>query len=131
MNGLKGLIFKNRGQAMVEFALVVPILLLLICGIIDFGRIYSATIMVAGAAREGARSAAIGNDDTVVTQAVADYVSAIAGEQLTVNIAPSSRVAGDQITVTVSTPIPVLTPIVNAILGSTYTVSGTAVMRAE
>lgn len=46
---------KRKGQALVEFALVVPLLLLLILGIIEVGRIlfsYSATI---AAAREGAR----------------------------------------------------------------------------
>lgn len=47
------------GQALVEFALVVPILLLLVLGVIDFGRAWHSYQVITDAAREGARLAAI------------------------------------------------------------------------
>jgi len=47
----------DRGAAAVEFALVVPILLLLVFGIIDFGRMLNAQLQVSEASREGARAA--------------------------------------------------------------------------
>ena len=50
---------KESGQALVEFALVLPILLALLCGIIDFGWIYYNQITLTNAAREGARYAVI------------------------------------------------------------------------
>ena len=50
---------RDRGSAAVEFALVLPILMLLIFALVDFGRMLSAKITVTGAAREGARAAAI------------------------------------------------------------------------
>jgi Flp pilus assembly protein TadG len=46
-----------RGQALIEFAFVMPVTLLLLLGIIDFGRAYVASIALEGAAREGARLA--------------------------------------------------------------------------
>jgi Flp pilus assembly protein TadG len=49
----------DRGAAAVEFALVLPLLLLLIFGIIDFGRMLNAKITLTEAAREAARSAAL------------------------------------------------------------------------
>jgi Flp pilus assembly protein TadG len=49
----------DRGAAAVEFALVLPVLIMLIFGIIDFGRMLSAKITVTEAAREGARAAAL------------------------------------------------------------------------
>ena len=49
----------DRGAAAVEFALVVPILLLLVFGIIDFGRILNAEIQLSQAAREGVRLQAL------------------------------------------------------------------------
>jgi len=52
----------ESGQALVEFALVLPILLILLCGIIDFGWIYYNQISLSNAAREGARYAAIHYD---------------------------------------------------------------------
>src|SRR5690606_17088398 len=59
------------GQALAEFALVLPILLLLIAGIIEFGRAFHIQQVVTDAAREGARAA-------VVQQAGVDLDSAMA-----------------------------------------------------
>src|SRR6185312_11491700 len=47
---------RERGAAAVEFALVLPVLLMLIFGIIDFGRMLAAKIVITEAAREGARA---------------------------------------------------------------------------
>jgi hypothetical protein len=44
----------GSGQSMVEFALVLPILLILLVGIADLGRVFAAGIVVEGAARDGA-----------------------------------------------------------------------------
>ena len=50
---------REHGQALVEFALVLPILLMLLCGIIDFGWVYYNQMALSNAAREGARYAVI------------------------------------------------------------------------
>lgn len=49
----------TRGQSLVEFALVLPMLLVLLLGIADFGRIFTAGITMEAAARNGAEAAAI------------------------------------------------------------------------
>lgn len=46
---------KERGQALVETALVVGLLLLLVLGVVDFGRAMNNYIIITNAAREGAR----------------------------------------------------------------------------
>jgi len=56
---LKHIIKKENGQAMVEFALVLPILLLLVAGIIDFGWLYYNQLTANNASREAARYIAI------------------------------------------------------------------------
>ena len=50
----------ERGAAAVEMALVMPLLILMLMGIIDFGRIFNGEIQLSQAAREGARIAALG-----------------------------------------------------------------------
>ena len=50
---------RESGQAMVEFALVLPILLALLCGVIDFGWVYYNKLTLTNTAREGARYAVI------------------------------------------------------------------------
>lgn len=49
----------RAGQAMVEFALVVPIFLLLVIGVIEFGRAWNLQQTITDAAREGARRAVV------------------------------------------------------------------------
>jgi Flp pilus assembly protein TadG len=49
----------EAGAAAVEFALVAPLLVLLICGIVDLGRAYATLNQLAASAREGARLAAV------------------------------------------------------------------------
>ena len=46
---------KQKGQDLVEFALVLPLLLLIVVGVLDLGRAFFAAIAVANVAREGAR----------------------------------------------------------------------------
>jgi Flp pilus assembly protein TadG len=55
------------GQAMIEFALVLPILLLLVLGLIDIGQILLANHSVSQAARTGAHQAAINGGATETT----------------------------------------------------------------
>ncbi|MEX2245309.1 MAG: TadE/TadG family type IV pilus assembly protein [Dehalococcoidia bacterium] len=54
---------RERGQSLAEFALVAPLLFILIFGIIDIARLYQAWVTVQGAAREGARYGVTGRTD--------------------------------------------------------------------
>jgi Flp pilus assembly protein TadG len=62
----------QEGQALVEFALVAPVILLLVAGIFEFGRAWNAHQAVTDAAREGARAAVLA--DPLMT---ADSVRAV------------------------------------------------------
>ena len=59
----RGRASSERGAAAVEFALLLPLLLLLVFGIIDFGRAINAQITITQAAREGARAHALAQSD--------------------------------------------------------------------
>ncbi|MFC6703968.1 TadE/TadG family type IV pilus assembly protein [Flexivirga alba] len=48
---------RERGASLVEFAIVLPIFLVLTGGMVDFGRAFFTEVMLTNAAREGARSA--------------------------------------------------------------------------
>lgn len=61
----------ERGAAAVEFAIVLPLLLIFVGGIVDFGRLFYAEIMVTNAAREGARMVAMGLESDAQARAVA------------------------------------------------------------
>jgi Flp pilus assembly protein TadG len=74
----------DRGSVAVEFALVLPALLLILFGIIDFGRALNAQISLTGAAREGARLAALGYPNAAVQARVAAAAPSLSGVTTTV-----------------------------------------------
>ncbi len=67
----------DRGAAIVEFAIVVPVLLVLVTGIIDFARMMAVAASLSAAARDGARqyAAASSLDDPALRNAARDRVS--------------------------------------------------------
>jgi len=63
---------RPRGQALVEFALVVPVLMVIFLGMIDLGRAYYAGVVTEQAAREGARLGMNSSPGTGVVATTAD-----------------------------------------------------------
>ncbi len=72
----------RRGQSMVEFALVLPIFVLILVGIFDFGRGIYAFNTISNAAREGARLA-------IVDQTVPHIQEVAAGASVSLDILPA------------------------------------------
>jgi hypothetical protein len=54
---------RDQGQGLLEFALIVPIMFVVLIGIFDLGRLYFASISLTSAAREGARYLSVYPDD--------------------------------------------------------------------
>lgn len=60
----------RRGQALVELALVLPLLLTLVMGIVDVGYLFNHQLTLTNASREGARLGSLGQTSTQVQNAV-------------------------------------------------------------
>lgn len=118
---------KNHGQGIVEFALIVPILLLLVFGMLEGGRVLYSQMMVAEAAREGARAVAVSGDRTKAAIAVNRFSGTF-----TTTVTPSPLVYGQVVTVRVSTTVRIFTPLISAFFTpNPFPVSSTANMREE
>ena len=59
MRAIRNRVSREDGVAAVEFALILPVLALILFGVIEFGRVWSQYQLYQGAAREGARCAAV------------------------------------------------------------------------
>jgi Flp pilus assembly protein TadG len=97
----------RRAAAVVEFAVVVPVLILLIFGMIEFARLMMVEQVLTNGARVGARKASLpGTTSSDVTTAVSSYMtnSGLSGFTTTVSPDPSTANPYDSITVTVSIP---------------------------
>lgn len=121
----------NRAQALVEMALVLTILLLLLAGIIEFGRVFSAQLIVSHASREGARLGAINPDDDAIKAKVWDAAGALDTSKISVDISALSRQRGGQLTVEVEYPVTIVMPFIGGILPNPYKVRGVTKMRIE
>ena len=75
MKPFKRVARSERGAELIEFALVFPLLLMIVLGIVDFGFMFQRLEVVTNAAREGARIAVLpGYDDADIQTRVCDYV---------------------------------------------------------
>lgn len=119
----------QRGQSLVELALLVPVLILILIGIIDFGRVFNAYITITNAAREGARYGAMHPDDAdgikarVVNEATASGVNV---EDVEVEFPNGTSEPGNPIRVKVIYGFPLITAFLFG--GGTITLQSAAEM---
>ena len=124
----------ESGVALIEFAFVLPILLVLAMGMLDFGRAFHMKSMLDQAAREGARVAVVTSPDADIVESRVDAVLASGGITPT-SVTIDGPDAAQMVTVTVNATFTFITPGVFALIGGDYgntiPMSGQTVMRFE
>jgi Flp pilus assembly protein TadG len=137
------LIKSERGAALLETAITIPLLLLISVAIFEFGRAYQTWQVLTNAAREGARVAVIsGTSDDQVRAAVRTYMTAgRLTNAATAPIAvqrnqPLGDRSGSAITITYPFNFIVLNPVVRLVVpdsgtGAPVNLSAFAIMRNE
>ena len=110
---------------MLEFAMVIIALVIVMLGIMDFGRLYFTYASVANAAREGARYGAIFHCDETGIEATAQRYAVGLGDGVEVTIQRAQ--GGDPLTleriiVTVTYDFKIITPLVGVFLGGDQTI---------
>jgi Flp pilus assembly protein TadG len=124
----------DQGAAAVELAMVLPLLLVLVCGIVDLGRLTNLQITISAAAREGARWAALNQSD-VAGRVSAAATGVVPPPATAVTPCPAGSNLGANATVVVTSRYTPITPIrsLSSLLGgsfpATVTITGRGVMR--
>ena len=125
---------RTPGQSLVEFAIILPVMLVFLAAVLDLGRVFYATITLNNAAREGAFQAAQTPDsfdagqpcDTVTNLVVCrvqleskDSAVAIADDEITLScsVAGCPKEAGSTVTVGVTGEFQLITPILSFVFG--------------
>ncbi|SET06038.1 TadE-like protein [Oceanobacillus limi] len=99
------MIRKQDGQSLVEFALVIPIFLLLLVGIFDFGRIFYTHLQLEFVSQEAVRMAGLGYGDEAVTAYTMNELPSKNGElEITVTPTEANRTSGKYVTVKLAYP---------------------------
>ncbi len=133
MGTLRHKIKNEKGQALVEMALALPLLLLLLWGIVEFGRLGHAYLTVTHAAREGARLGAVGYSDEAINDEILRRTASLPQSNLTIQITPSEqgRHTGTSLNVELEYSMEFLLPILAKALPDPYPVNTVSIMRVE
>lgn len=120
----------ERGQALVETAITLPLLLLLLMGIMEFGWYFYNQMSVENGSREGARYAIVNSDSSTLSADVTDLVEGIVVSpgEMTVSVS----LVSDKVTVTVTKDVATLTPIAAIFTtGNTFELSSSTQMKID
>ncbi|RHW43171.1 pilus assembly protein [Neobacillus notoginsengisoli] len=123
----------ERGQSLVETALVLPLLLLLIVGILDFGRITYSYAHLHMAAQETVRKGGLGKSDAEITAFARNYVHLGDSSKLIVEITPpgTTRKSGDYVKVKLKYPLKLYTPLLSKVFPSPLYAETDSTIRVE
>jgi Flp pilus assembly protein TadG len=125
----------RRGATIVETALVLPVLLLVILGMIEMARMSMANQLLTNAARAGARVAVVpGNTATDVSTAVQTLLNSggIATYTLTITPAdPTTTTLGNPVTVSVSTAFTNVSWLSKPLFLGSVTLTASSTMSSE
>jgi PKD repeat protein len=146
---------RHRGQALVEFALVLPLFIVIVLMAIDFGRVYFTYVQITNAAREGANflslsptdcGTASSNSCASLTQTwtavsretntqsqngesvlvLSNACKDASGASITCSVATGGAGAGNTVTLTVSEGFSFLTPLINTFWANNFHISNSA-----
>ena len=126
------------GQAMVEFALILPIFLLILCGILDFGWLFYNQLSLNNACREGARYAVVHTAENADTQSIINHIentttTVFANDGVDISVeytSPADPTSGD-IKVSMQADISFFTPVLSTVLGKERRITSTVIMKVE
>jgi len=123
----------KEGQALAEMALVLPILLMLLFGTIEFGRIFGAYMVISNLSREGARYGVVGHDDVQIQNLILSHRAWLDESKFSIILSPSyaERDKGDSLGITINYPVDLLIPIIAEIVPNPVNLSAQCLMRVE
>ena len=128
---------RSRGQTIVEFALILPVLILLLLMAIDFGRVFLGWISLNNAARVGANYAALHPHGWDAGSGPPEYDTLMADNLGAINCTPNpdpaadpvfgpTKEPGELVRVDLNCDFTVLTPVIGSVLGGTISASSSA-----
>lgn len=121
---------RERGSATVEFALVLPLVLLMALALVQVGLLVKDQVVVEEAARAGARQATVTTDDQEARDAAVAAAVSLDGDELDVSVDREGG-TGSAVTVTVIYHAAVDIPLVSWLFPDAVDLRGVATMRQE
>lgn len=131
--GIAGIFRREKGQALVEMALVIPVLLLFFVGICEFGRVLGAYMVINNLAREGARYGVVGHNDLEIENLLLAERTWLDQDRIIVYVTPAfaERMKGEPLNIEVDYTVDLMTPVFSHILPNPVPIRAECAMRIE
>ncbi len=128
-----GILRSEKGQALVEMALALPLLIFLSLGTLEVGRVIHAYLIVNHAAREGARIGSLSAADGEIINRVHDALPLTNESETQIIITPGEgdRQPGESVSVEVRYPLDIYSPVISDFLPEPFIVRSRITMRVE
>ena len=120
----------SRGSAVVEFALVLPLVFAVTLGLVQVGVLARDRALVEAAARAGARAAAVEPDETAIRDAAVAAGPGLDASAVGIQV-DRLGTQGDPVTVSVTYDDPMRVPFIGWLVGTSVQLRASAVMRQE
>ena len=120
----------ERGSAAVEFALLLPILLLVLLALVQVGALARDQLVLTQASRAGAREAAVNGSVDAVQEVVRSAAAGLDAERVEIDVLWSGA-RGTPVTVSLTYEVPVVSPLAGWLLPQTVSLRSSATMRQE
>ena len=120
----------ERGSAVVEFALVLPVVLLVLLALIQVAALARDRLVLTEAARAGARAASVEDSDEAAATAARAAAAGLDPDRLAVSVARAGA-RGSPVTVSVSYTVPIVAALAGWLLPDSVDLHAEATMRQE
>jgi Flp pilus assembly protein TadG len=120
----------ERGTATVEFALLLPLLLVMCLALVQVGLLARDRLLAEAVARAGAREAALQADEAAIREAALAAGPGLDPDAVTIGVTREGSV-GDPVTVEVGYAEPIRVPFVGWLFGDTVSMAASATDRQE
>ncbi len=124
---------RSKGQSLVETAIILPVVLLLVMAIIDFGLLFNNYILISNAAREGARKGALGGTNDEIIQTVLNMTPTLKITNMDIRPeTPNGKEHGKTIIVSIRYKSELITPLIDKFFpGGVAELYSSSTMRIE
>jgi len=122
---------RQKGQALVEAALILPVVLAMLMAVLSFGLLFGAQLLITNASREGARYGSLGKSGPDIQNRVKDYLddTQLDPGKVTFSVVGAGGASGSDVTVRLTYPVELVIPVPG--LPNPLNVTSQATMRIE
>lgn len=123
----------KKGQSIVEMALILPLIIMLFMGMVEFSRIFGSYLLITHASREGARMAAIGRSDAEIRANLISKAGILETSNMQIILTPEDdeRITGEDVKVCVKYKLNIYAPVISSIVSNPFEMEASTYMRVE